>query len=274
MKPKWLLQTDIFKENIDGLIQAIEKFGYEYDVYKYVPFWGDKTYKYVFKPDDCIIFYGSLNFAQQIKKETCWTPGVYCDLNQLKCSSYYTYFGAYLLNQDYWMLPFGELKRRKEEIFRVFGDNFFIRPDSGFKTFTGQILGRDNFDKEISFFKNYGLEDNSIVLLSSLKNLAEEYRFVVCENKVVTGSLYKRYLENETSPQVPTDAVNFAQNILNSIDFPYQDPYTLDVAKVGDNFFVVEINSFSCSGFYQADVEKIVEAVSQKALKDWEEIYG
>ena len=54
------------------------------------------------------------------------------DENNLRCASYYTYFGQYLLNNKYFLIPLGELLRRKTEIMEYFksdGD-LFVRPDS------------------------------------------------------------------------------------------------------------------------------------------------
>ena len=54
----------------------------------------------------------------------------------LRCSSYYTYFGHYLLNNKYLLISLGELLRRKTEFMEYFkseGD-LFVRPDSNMKS--------------------------------------------------------------------------------------------------------------------------------------------
>ncbi len=58
------------------------------------------------------------------------------DENNLRCSSYYTYFGQYLLNNKYFILSLGELLIRKTPIMEYFksdGD-LFVRPDRNMKS--------------------------------------------------------------------------------------------------------------------------------------------
>ena len=53
------------------------------------------------------------------------------------------------------MLPYGELKRKKDYLFKLFGDNdfIFVRPDSGFKTFTGDVVNYNNYENSRISFK-------------------------------------------------------------------------------------------------------------------------
>jgi hypothetical protein len=37
----------------------------------------------------------------------------------------------------------------------------------------------------------YGVDDSEIVIVAPPKNIEKEWRFIVCEGKVLTGSLYK-----------------------------------------------------------------------------------
>ena len=47
--------------------------------------------------------------------------------------------------------------------------------------------------------------------------------------------------------------------------------YTLDVCKSNGEYFMLEANSFSCSGLYKCPPEPIVKSVSEAALKEWKE---
>jgi hypothetical protein len=47
--------------------------------------------------------------------------------------------------------------------------------------------------------------------------------------------------------------------------------WTIDVCRtVHDNYYVLELNSFSCSGLYKCDKDAVVRAVSRAALEDWQ----
>jgi hypothetical protein len=78
---------------------------------------------------------GTLNLGLDILRSS-WIPGAYMDENNLRCSSYYTYFGQYLLKNKYFILSLGEWRRKKTEIMEYFksdGD-LFVRPNSNMKS--------------------------------------------------------------------------------------------------------------------------------------------
>jgi hypothetical protein len=65
--PKWLLESNIFQENIELIKKAIISQGMECKEITYVPFDNDQTFQ-VYDPEECVIFYGSLNLATQIQR--------------------------------------------------------------------------------------------------------------------------------------------------------------------------------------------------------------
>src|SRR5690606_3444445 len=118
-------------------------------------------------------------------------PGVYCNLQQLQCTSYYPKFGELLLNSQYIMLPFGELNRQKEFLFQCLGEEkIFIRPNSGFKIFTGKVVTRDSWDEDLRLFGFYSVEADKLVIASKSQDIFGEWRFVVVDNQIVSGSKY------------------------------------------------------------------------------------
>jgi hypothetical protein len=112
----------------------LQKQGYIYQETKYLNFHPKAAHQYFF-PDDCVLFMETLNLGRDILR-SWWIPGAYMNENNLRCSSYYTYFGQYLLNNKYFIFYLGELLRRKTEIMEYFksdGD-LFARPDSNMKS--------------------------------------------------------------------------------------------------------------------------------------------
>ncbi len=50
--------------------------------------------------------------------------------------------------------------------------------------------------------------------------------------------------------------------------------WTVDIAKTEyGTYHVLEIGCFSCAGLYGMDLEKVVDKVSEEALKEWKEYY-
>ena len=86
MHPKWLIEADVFQDNTDKLIQVLKNKGIEHHVLQYIPFDDDLASRCleIYGPDQCVVFYGSLNFGRKLKK-LAWTPGVYLNDKALEC---------------------------------------------------------------------------------------------------------------------------------------------------------------------------------------------
>jgi hypothetical protein len=99
-----------------------------------------------------------------------------------------------------------------------------------------------------------------------------EWRFVVCQHRIIAGS---RYQPSQPVGDNEEDAAawNLAAHIART---PWQpDPmWILDICKTSGGLSLLEINSFSCSGFYACDVEPIVREATRLALWEWMEING
>ncbi|RDJ35035.1 MAG: DUF4343 domain-containing protein [Crenarchaeota archaeon] len=271
MKPKWLLETDTFDKNIEEEIkEAVTSQGMEYKVIDYVPFDGLVFDQYA--PDDCVIAHGSLGMTQQCLRKTQWVPGAWCNLKHFKCHHYYPRLNKYLLNDEYIILPYGELMRQKRFIYRTLGydDCVFMRPDSGFKNFTGKVVYRGDYAKDIEFFGFYDVEPEELVIVAEPRRIDEEWRLVIVDKKVVTGSLYKYRGVPQLESGCPDDVIEFATKVAET--WQPEKCWVLDVCRA-INLRVVEINSFSSSGLYACDKFKVVEAVSKAAMDEWQEYH-
>lgn len=266
VRVRWLLQEDIFEENLDPLREAILKSGAMCDVVKYYPF-GSGKYENYFHGDEATIAYGSLELVKQLMRDFPTNiPCAWCNLDNFKCSTYYAYFGRFLVNADYTFLPKKEFERT------FYGQSVFVRPDSGAKPFSGHVIRRwDDFD-----FASQFCEPHIMLVASEPKRINEEWRFVISQDGIVTGC---RYMENgklSVREGVNTDAYALAEKIAKNRYGWAPDPlYVIDIARFDDKHFgLMEVNSFSSSGFYACDVDKIVEAANQQAVEEWEEYYG
>src|SRR6185369_1586777 len=96
---------------------------------------------------DCVIGYGTFPFARQIQLHRRWTPGAWATAGNLDCTTYFAYFGKFLLNQRYAIMPGVEAIRQADWLFATFGkdDEVFVRPTSCDKSFTGRCVYKDDF---------------------------------------------------------------------------------------------------------------------------------
>ena len=276
IKIKWLIEEYCDDEYMFLLKKEIINQGMIYKTCRYNPFkkFDKKEYNY-FADTDCVIFHGTLNLARQLQKQR-WIPGIYCNFNNFNCLTYYSYFGKYLLNSDYMMLPLLEIIRRKEYIYNLYGtdNSIFIRPNSGTKTFTGGIFEKERLEKEYDLLSKYAGKpvDQILCIISSNKNIESEYRFVIINDKVISGSQYKKNDKLYESKNIDEKAWKLASKIASEKWQPDR-VYTIDICKSNNKYYLLEINSFSCSGLYKCDCKKIVKEVSKEALKEYGEYY-
>lgn len=256
----WLLESELFGEDEKPLIAALQKFGIAYTEVKF----GTPYEKYIGLVKEPTVFHGSLQFGKLIQKNPSPII-VFCNLPNLECTRYYPYFGDHLLNGDYLMLPFGDLDRRKDWLFDTFSDNgeIFIRPSSGFKTFTGRTLEVNDWGKFKKEFVNYASDVNvdDITVVSQTKKVYREWRAVVVDDVVITGGQNKDHGKDVRVFGLPEEVHSFAQNVVGSVKYSPDSAWTIDICDCQDGFKVVEIGSFSCAGLYACDFEKVVEAI-------------
>tara|TARA_Y100000310_G_C20695203_1_gene825186 strand:- start:2568 stop:3449 length:882 start_codon:yes stop_codon:yes gene_type:complete len=273
-KVKWVIEDYEHDSSLQPLMDEIEAQGMEYKVPKYVP-WRGGTYD-VYPNEDCVVFYGTLNLGYQLQKEKGWVPGVYCNRQNFCCVTYYSYWAQYLLNHDYIILPLLEIKRRENFVFDMFGiDNcVFIRPDSGAKTFTGGILKREEIDREFESFQTYsGMPlDQIFTIISTPKVVKKEWRLVVVDKSVLTCCQYHTDGKLDVVAEEDKNAIFLAERMARG-EWQPDRAYTLDICLSNGEYYLLEANSFSCSGLYESNPVPIVREVSRVALEEWEEYY-
>ena len=260
----WLIEEGMFTENEEALIKELKAQNQKVATVKYIPF-GEPMSKTPFDDKTDVIFYGSLGLCQLVQKERPnWSPGAIGTWDNFLCSTYYPHFGNLLLNADHEMTTIKELNERKDYFFETFGqDNtIFIRPDSGLKMFTGTRMYKEAWEelfKLVTFYDE--VKDDSKVLVSSPKNIKKEYRFVISEGKVITGSSY-RFGEELSSREYNNPVIyKWVEQVLTKAKWEPDRMWTLDLADTGNQFKILEIGCFSGAGLYSCNLKKIIERV-------------
>lgn len=179
------------------------------------------------------------------------------------CTSYYPRYGHELLNSHYTMLPYGDLLRRKEWLFQVFGEDncIFVRPNSGLKEFTGQVVKCELYEKDIENISFYDVIPELLVIVSVPKLISWEARVVVVNGNVITGSYYRiNRLHQEAL--LEQRHLNSTQDLINRIKWQPDEIYVIDVCETNGELKVVEVGAFNYAGLYRCDRTKIVEKIS------------
>ena len=293
-KINWVIDKYLFDEYEDRLSTAIQNSGA--NVYFYDDICG-KTFKEwileKFTQDDIVVFHGSLQHGRQLTQLPIY-PGVFMTIDNYECYKYYGYYGEKLLNSEYLMMGLNDVVRNKYMIQKLvpsfgFGErgnqsNIFIRPSNGYKTFAGQVISIEQLEKEIDILmKSYGgVDPETLILLSKQQEINEEYRFIVVDGNVITGSLYMdNYNRKTLKPYYdkPVDEMSEAFKFAKLVANVHQPDkaFTIDICSVdyGDYklFKILEINSFNCASMYGAEYEKIVNSINQLAINQYNDIW-
>lgn len=180
-----------------------------------------------------------------------------------KCISYYPHYGDKLLNSNYTMLPFGDILRKKIDLFQKYGvdECIFIRPDSGLKEFTGNVIQYENFEKDLEHLSFYDVPKNLLVVVAEPQLISWEARMIVVNREVITGSYYRINRLHQES-LIGQRHINSTQELIDNISWQPDDVYVIDVCETNGELKVVEVGALSYAGFYRCDRNKIVEKIS------------
>lgn len=274
MTVNWLLDASVFDTYHDELAAAIERAGHVVrSINRPAPpyLWDDapNAYRKAFPQDACVIVHADIDLVERVRSERLWTPGVFATVEHFHCSHYYAHFGPHLLNRDYVMLPFAELRRRADFLFDTIGRDgkLFVRPDSPLKLFTGLVVSRESFGRDLEFMAFYDFPIESLVVASSPKEIEAEWRFVVANQVVVAGSQYKDGDQMTATPCRDEGARAHAEEIV-SIGYAPDPVWILDICRTQDGgYHLLEIGGFSFSNLYGCDKDAVVEAVSVAAKR-------
>lgn len=272
-KTGWLLDRVSLGADLASLAEGIRKAGFECQIAdRPNPPYGwddvDSNFLDLFPVDSCVVVSGDLDMVERVRDADIWHPGVFADIEKYFCTAYYPELGRYLLNSNYVMLPLGEISRRRDFLFETVGqaDRLFIRPDSPLKTFTGDVVSRDSLDHDLEYFAFRDAGPDHLVVVSTPAEIQSEWRFIVVDGQVITGSLYKREDDLVAEPVNDGEAFSYAQSVCNETGYSPERVWVLDICQTTNGMFhVLEVGGFSLAGLYACDKLKIAIEVSRVA---------
>jgi hypothetical protein len=264
----WLLERNISDVD-EQFVETLARHNYSYKDVKYLDFDPRRSDRY-FPDHACVLFKGTLNLGRNILR-TSWIPGAYMDEQNLRCSTYYTYFGAHLLNNQYFILPLGELIRRRTEILDYFGSTgeLFIRPDSNMKFFRAGLFNLQILNSLPALSGELGRDATTLVLVSGKQPIAREWRFFVYKNEIITGSLYLVGEERINELIKGGYLVEYLTQVLQQVNWYPDRLYSIDICESNGELHILELGSYSCAGEYGADLDLIIEYGAKAALEDF-----
>ena len=268
MNLHWIIDVDIIGEHNIDVPVFLKSLGYKVtalSVTKEFPkIQSDENYIFV--------FIGSFEELRRIKKQipSVTTYGIGSSILR---SHYTSYFDkSWFLNNSSIMTTWGNFCKDSDFYFSMFSDNcLFIRPDSGYKTFTGQTIEKSKFETQQEILKQTSsILPETIIWVDVAKNINKEYRFWISDKKIIGQSEYS-WNDDDIGNFIPTEAIEFAQKVA-SHDWQPDRMYVVDIHLTDNNIpSIIEFNSFSCSGLYNCDAKTMLKMASIDILKEWSE---
>jgi len=205
-----------------------------------------------------IIAIGSTNLINNVYKQNIWKPGVFFDPQKFNYRNWGEKYKDFLLNNDYEITTI-------EKLHKSFGKkDLFIRPLHDSKSFNGQVFTKKEFLEWTSPVMSYIKPDTEIVV-STPKVIKKEWRFLVIENKIITGSLYRKNNKRCIDANYYKKALEVAK-IAANIYSPHS-VFVIDIGQIENEYRVIEVGCFNAAGFYACDTKKIVKQVSKYVQK-------
>ena len=270
-KTRWVVDNyTLQKEYGDRLKQAFKKFNISYKICTYVPFTPvDKLDYSNWGIEAPTILYGSYEFVKKCPK--LFMPGAYGLTPQAACNIYMSYIPLeWFLNRNFLMSTVENFYKNPQRFGDIFScSDLFIRPNSGNKLFAGFVSSIKNVETEIHALRSTNsILPEDLILINEVQNIIGEYRFIIGNRKVISGSQYKYKNVLDIRTDFPVEAERLAKKVA---DYPWQMDtcYTCDIAITNSGPFIIELNSFACAGFYACNIDDIVLEISEIANLDF-----
>ena len=258
----WVIQENIAnEERHQDVIDTLERFDIPYTLVKVVPF--AHTLEPDVEIDGPVMTIGSVALTNKIAKRKGWKPGGFTNSN-FDYRVWSTKWKGKILNEDAIVCSFREIPLNWNQ--------FFIRPVLDNKAFSGTIMDFHEYQKWLGrLMVEEGASDlhfdlDEVCCVGPLKKIYREHRFFVVNGEAVTASTYKigdRVVYQDEST-IDRDAWFFVSGLVSAISTDCWNPayaFAVDIALTDDGYKVIEINCINSSGFYKADVQKLIMAL-------------
>ena len=221
--------------------------------------------------DSPVVLYGSHQFVKAINPDGRFQPGGLGVNDRTAVTAYMSNLPLdWFLNKTGMFLTWSMFKQQAVELFDAYASRtLFIRPNSGFKTFAGQVINLGTLDTDIETLdKLTGVMPETLIMINHTHEIEGEFRFVIADRKVITGSEYRWDGCLDIRIDYPESCFKLAELVAQQ-EWQVDIVYTCDIALTKNGPKIIELNGFSCAGLYACDLEKVVKGVSDAALKEW-----
>ena len=261
----WVLESSVFSDRHASLKLAIDRCGDQWIEWN-DDWWLDGIPSHL--ADEHVVFHGALGTAARIESDVDWWPGSFCPTEAFRCSSWYRSVQPWLLHPDWRVLPADELVEWASAVAEELGspDRLFVRPDSPLKPFSGRVVEVAGLTLDTLDHGFYYDDESLPVVVAPVQEVGAEWRFVVVDGQVVTGSGYEAATRSATTQALDGRTAQVAAEIANGIEAP-AEIYVLDLCETAADIRLMELNPFGGADLYACDAEAIVREIGRWARR-------
>lgn len=270
----YIIQENVFREHhYEMLLKSVQRMGLPYTTVRIFPFVdkvvdlediNDKEGGYNvddlpdFVPSQPKVFvFGAIKLARIVAKKG-WQPGSMMNANH-DYDVYKHHYKENLLNYD------SQILKVSDKIDWQLGETKFIRPTQDTKSFTGavftQIEWEEAVERNLYNHRSEIFNEETLIQVSSVKEIYKEIRFWVVGGKIITGSQYRIGNQTLYDEYYEEEAKEFAQSMVDI--FQLAEAFVIDVCLTENGWKVVECGCINCAGFYKSDLQKVIGALEE-----------
>lgn len=137
-----------------------------------------------------------------------------------------------------------------------FARDTFIKPSEDNKFFTGGIIPAGMAIKDfVNNISHINYDQDQLLVASSIKNIAAEYRFYVVQGEIVTYSGYKFAGINKYFREMPKQLLEIATTFAKI--YQPHEVFVMDIAETNGQYKIVEYNCLNGASLYGSDKAKL-----------------
>ncbi|MBX3755176.1 ATP-grasp domain-containing protein [Ralstonia pickettii] len=217
----------------------------------------DRSVTEVFDPDSCgidwsqygaVLPYGSVQFVRRLKSSSIGRFILH-DERAFATSTWAPMFGDRALNGS------GELVEAAVVRERLGGGPMHLRPDQVDKAFVGGVFDVDAWE---AVRADRRLADDLGCWISPISCIDAEWRCWFVGGRLVDLARYRENGQMAVARESASEVKEAAER-LASVYLP-TPCVVLDIARAAGQYTVIEFNPIHCSGWYAADVPKVLSA--------------
>jgi len=264
-KVRWIIQDNLIAENDRNQFQdACDKLGIEHVEVIVVPF-SDELPEFPVDDEYENIYYGSTTFMNNLHEQL--NPvGLFYNPDTFSMENYINKWGEHMLSSGAEIMKVSEFLDNDRSNPCI---TLFVRPDGDGKEFDGTAANEYEIMDMIERMIKYEgpLNEDSKILVGPAYNIHKEWRNYCVDGKVVTSSRYRENFRlSKSGEDIPADMIQFVEDRLS--EYAPHEVIAIDIASVrhedGDmRYYIIECGCMNSVGFYHADIEKYVEALTE-----------